>query len=83
MSDTKSKRTLTGIVTSDKMDQTIVVSVVNKRKHPLYNKYVAYTTKLHVHDPENQCKEGDRVTIGGCRPLSKTKSWMLIEVHNQ
>lgn len=82
MSSTEAKtvRTLTGRVSSDKMDKTITVLIQRLVKHPLYGKYVRRTTKLHAHDENNECREGDLVSIRQCRPLSKTKSWMLVEV---
>jgi small subunit ribosomal protein S17 len=73
-------RTLTGQVVSDKMDKSAVVVVERKVRHPLYGKYVRRSTKLHVHDANNECRQGDTVTIQQCRPLSKTKSWTLLEV---
>lgn len=73
-------RTLQGKVISDKMDKSIVVAIERSVKHPIYGKFMKRTTKLHVHDETNQCKEGDVVTIRQCRPLSKTKSWTLVEV---
>ena len=82
MSSTEAKtvRTLTGRVSSDKMSKTITVVIQRLVKHPLYGKYVRRTTKLHAHDENNECREGDLVSIRQCRPLSKTKSWMLVEV---
>ena len=76
----KTARTATGKVVSDKMDKTIVVRVQRLVKHPVYGKYIRRSTKLHVHDAENACQEGDTVTIEECRPLSKSKSWRLVEV---
>ncbi|WP_025823472.1 30S ribosomal protein S17 [Shewanella marina] len=73
-------RTLQGRVVSDKMDKSIVVAVERQVKHPIYGKYIKRTTKIHAHDETNQCNEGDVVTIRECRPLSKTKSWTLVEV---
>ncbi|MCL1076536.1 MULTISPECIES: 30S ribosomal protein S17 [Shewanella] len=73
-------RTLQGKVTSNKMDKSITVAVERQVKHPIYGKYVKRTTKIHAHDETNQCNEGDIVTIRECRPLSKTKSWTLVEV---
>ncbi|GAA5218803.1 30S ribosomal protein S17 [Corallincola platygyrae] len=73
-------RTLQGTVVSDKMDKSITVAIERKVKHPIYGKYIKRTTKLHVHDQDNQCKVGDKVSIKECRPLSKTKSWTLVEV---
>ncbi|QSX33462.1 30S ribosomal protein S17 [Shewanella avicenniae] len=76
----ESIRTLQGKVTSNKMDKSITVAVERQVKHPIYGKYVKRTTKIHAHDETNQCNEGDIVTISQCRPLSKTKSWTLVEV---
>lgn len=73
-------RTLQGRVLSNKMDKSITVAIERKVKHPLYGKYLKRTTKIHAHDETNQCNEGDVVTIRECRPLSKTKSWTLVEV---
>ncbi|ABZ78665.1 ribosomal protein S17 [Shewanella halifaxensis HAW-EB4] len=78
MSDTI--RTLQGRVLSDKMDKSITVAIERKVKHPLYGKFIKRTTKIHAHDEQNQCNAGDLVTIRECRPLSKTKSWTLVEV---
>jgi len=72
-------RTLTGMVISDKMDKSITVQVARQVKHPIYKKFIKRTSKLHVHDEENSCKEGDLVVIQECRPLSKTKSFRLLE----
>ncbi|ACA88931.1 MULTISPECIES: 30S ribosomal protein S17 [Shewanella] len=78
MSDTI--RTLQGRVLSNKMDKSITVAIERKVKHPLYGKFLKRTTKIHAHDEQNQCNAGDVVTIRECRPLSKTKSWTLVEV---
>lgn len=82
MSDTAEKnvRTVTGRVVSNKMDKSITVALERKVKHPIYGKFVRKTTKLHAHDEENVCNEGDTVVIEQCRPLSKTKSWRLVKV---
>ena len=74
------KRTQQGRVISDKMDKSITVAIERKVKHPLYGKFIKRTTKIHAHDETNQCNAGDVVTIRECRPLSKTKSWTLVEV---
>jgi small subunit ribosomal protein S17 len=66
-----------GRVLSDKMDKTITVLVERSVKHPLYKKYIRRSTKLHVHDEDNESRAGDWVAISQCRPLSKTKSWRL------
>ncbi|MEC4728822.1 30S ribosomal protein S17 [Shewanella sp. D64] len=76
-------RTLQGRVLSNKMDKSITVAIERKVKHPLYGKYLKRTTKIHAHDEQNQCNAGDLVTIRECRPLSKTKSWTLVEVINK
>lgn len=73
-------RTVQGRVVSDKMDKTITVAVERKVKHPIYGKFIKRTTKLHAHDETNQCHEGDVVTIRECRPLSKSKTWTLVDV---
>ena len=76
----KTARTVSGKVVSDKMDKTITVLVERRVKHPLYGKYVKRSTKVHAHDETNQCRIGDQVSISESRPLSKTKSWTLVEV---
>lgn len=74
------ERTLTGRVVSNKMDKSVTVKIERLVKHPVYGKYIRRSTKLHVHDETNQCQEGDLVTIRQCRPISKTKSWTLVEI---
>jgi small subunit ribosomal protein S17 len=74
------RRTVTGKVVSNRMDKTATVLIERKVKHPVYGKYIRRSTKLHVHDAENACQEGDTVMIEECRPLSKSKSWRLVEV---
>jgi small subunit ribosomal protein S17 len=74
---TKVVRSLTGRVTSDKMDKTVTVLVERKVKHPLIGKVVRQSKKFHAHDETNSCKEGDIVTIVESRPLSKTKNWVV------
>ena len=76
----KKARTVTGRVVSSKMDKTISVAIERKVKHPMYGKYIKRTTKVLAHDEANDCKEGDKVAIAECRPLSKHKSWRLVEV---
>ena len=61
-------------------DKTVTVMVERKVMHPLYKKYIRRSTKLHVHDENNECKAGDIVRIEACRPVSKTKCWRLVEV---
>ena len=69
-----------GIVTSNKMDKSIVVSVVKRVKHPMYGKFVLQTKKFVAHDEKNDCNIGDTVLIMETRPLSKTKCWRLVEI---
>jgi small subunit ribosomal protein S17 len=69
-----------GVVTSDKMEKSIVVSVERKVKHPKYGKFVKKTTKFVAHDEKNDCNEGDTVRIMETRPLSKNKNWRLVEI---
>lgn len=83
MSEDKKQRTVNGVVLSDKMDKTVTVMIERKVKHPLYGKYIKRSTKLHVHDENNECGVGDTVSIAECRPMSKTKSWSLVEVINK
>jgi len=71
---------MTGVVVSDKMDKTIVVSVVRSVRHSLYGKTIKRTSKFKVHDENNECRVGDRVKIMETRPLSKEKRWRLVEV---
>jgi small subunit ribosomal protein S17 len=80
MSDEKKVRAITGKVVSNKMDKSITVSVERRVKHPLYGKYITRTNKLHVHDENNICNEGDIVTVQECAPISKTKFWTLLQV---
>lgn len=76
----KIRRTVDGRVVSDKMDKSITVMVERRVKHPVYGKFIGRSTKLHAHDENNECKEGDLVQIEECRPLSKSKSWRLVKV---
>lgn len=71
---------LVGRVVSDKMDKTVTVLVERQVKHPVYQKYIRRSTKLHVHDASNECREGDLVAIAEGRPVSKTKAWRLVKV---
>jgi small subunit ribosomal protein S17 len=75
------KRQITGVVKSDKMNKTIVVGIDTKIKHAEYGKIINRHMKFKAHDEENKAKIGDRVTIQECRPLSKDKRWTLIEIH--
>ena len=73
----KLARSLTGTVVSDKMNQTIVVVAERRVKHPVYGKFIKRSTKVYVHDAENQAKVGDVVVVRESRPISKTKTWVL------
>lgn len=79
-SEGKVERSLSGVVTSDKMDKTIVVKIERKVKHPLYGKYIRRSTKYHVHDENNEAKVGDSVVFKESRPFSKSKHWKLLKV---
>ena len=74
------KKSFTGVVTSDKMDKTIVVTVNNRRLHPLYKKYVTTTKKLKAHDEKNDAHVGDTVRVVECRHISKDKCWRLSQI---
>ena len=74
------KRTKTGRVVSNKMDKSVTVLLERQIKHALYGKYIKRSTKVLAHDEDNSCGEGDKVIIAECRPLSKSKSWRVIEI---
>ena len=74
------QRQLTGKVVSNKMDKTIAVSIERLVKHPTYGKYIRRTTKVLAHDANNECREGDTVSIKPCRPLSRRKAWELVRI---
>ena len=76
----KVHRTAVGRVVSDKMDKTVSVAIERLIKHPVYGKYIRRTTKVLAHDASNECKTGDRVAISECRPVSKNKSWSVVNV---
>lgn len=76
----KTKRTLQGVVTSSACDKSATIMIERRIKHPLYGKIVKKSTKLHVHDENNECNDGDTILIEECRPMSKTKSWRLVKV---
>ena len=81
MSDNANQlRTVEGRVVSNKMNKTVTVLVERQVKHALYGKYIRRSTKLHAHDEDNACNEGDVVRVTECRPLSKTKNWRVVEV---
>ena len=76
----KVKRTVVGRVVSDGMEKSAVVMIERKVRHPLYGKFIRRSTKLHIHDENNECQTGDTVSIEECRPVSKTKNWRLVKV---
>ena len=76
----KKLRTVEGRVVSNKMDKTVTVLVERQVQHALYGKYIRRSTKLHAHDAENACNEGDFVRVAECAPLSKTKNWRVVEI---
>jgi small subunit ribosomal protein S17 len=76
----KRARVATGKVVSNKMDKTITVMVERRVKHPVYGKYITRSSKIHAHDESNQCGIGDTVTVAESRPISKSKTWKLLEV---
>ena len=74
------RKTRVGIVASNKMDKTVVVAIRDNVKHPVYNKIIKRTLKVHAHDEENVCGIGDKVEIMETRPLSKTKRWRVVTI---
>jgi small subunit ribosomal protein S17 len=76
--ETTNPRILTGVVTSNKADKTVTVKIERKVKHPLYGKVIKRATKVHAHDENNSASIGDIVSVKECRPLSKTKTWILV-----
>jgi len=80
MEERNFRRERVGVVTSNKMEKSIIVAVKRKVKHPIYGKFVNKTTHFVAHDQENSCNIGDTVKIGETRPLSKTKNWRLVEI---
>ncbi|WP_133511824.1 30S ribosomal protein S17 [Candidatus Thiosymbion oneisti] len=78
--EAKKNRRLTGRVVSNAMDKTITLVVERRVKHPLYGKFIRRSTKIHAHDEANECNPGDLVTVEQCRPLSKTKSWRVMDI---
>ena len=77
---TTKQRTMTGLVTSNKMDKTIVVMVERRVQHRLYKKIIKRSKKIHAHDTANECNIGDIVKIGETKPIAKTKAWELLEI---
>ncbi|MBM3171317.1 MAG: 30S ribosomal protein S17 [Bacteroidetes bacterium] len=80
MIERKTRKEKTGVVVSNKMEKSIIVSVERRVKHPKYGKFVKLTSKFHAHDERNECNIGDTVSIMETRPLSKTKNWRLIQI---
>jgi small subunit ribosomal protein S17 len=80
IANTTALKTVEGRVVSNKMNKTVTVLVERLVKHALYGKYIRRSTKLHAHDEDNACNEGDVVRVTECRPLSKTKNWRVVEV---
>ena len=80
MSERAMRKTRTGVVSSDKMDKTIVVEIKTRVRHPLYGKIMNQTSKLKAHDENNECGVGDRVLIMETRPLSRDKRWRLVQI---
>lgn len=80
MSERNLRKTQVGIVTSDKMDKTVVVTVKDRVKHPLYKKIVNRSVKYKAHDEKNECGIGDRVLLMETRPISKDKRWRVVEI---
>jgi small subunit ribosomal protein S17 len=78
--ENKNQRTIVGRVVSDKMDKTVSVAIERLIKHSVYGKYIRRTTKVLAHDANNECKPGDRVAISECKPISKNKSWAVVDV---
>ena len=78
--DRNLRKTRVGIVTSDKIDKTVVVTIKDRVKHPLYNKIVDKSVKYKAHDENNECGVGDKVQIMECRPMSKDKNWRVVEI---
>ena len=74
------RKTMVGVVTSYKMDKTVVVTIKDRVKHPLYNKIVDKSVKYKAHDEKNECGVGDKVQIMECRPMSKDKNWRVVEI---
>lgn len=75
-----SNRRIQGRVTSDKMDKTITVMIERQVEHPMYGKFIRRSTKVHAHDANNECRIGDIVMVEQCRPLSRSKTWRLVEI---
>lgn len=76
----KTARRIIGRVVSNKMDKTVSVAIERRLQHPVVGKYIRRTSKVMAHDADNACKEGDRVAISECRPISKSKAWRVVEI---
>jgi len=80
MAEKSSKRELLGIITSEKMNKTVVVTVERLEKHPVFKKYIRKRTTFKAHDEKNECKMGDKVLIRESRPISKDKCWRVVNI---
>jgi small subunit ribosomal protein S17 len=80
MTEKSIKREMTGTISSDKMDKTVVVTVERLEKHPIFQKYIRRRSKYKAHDEKNECRMGDKVLIRECRPLSKDKCWRVVSI---
>lgn len=78
----KLRRPMVGKVVSNKMDKSVSVAIERLIKHPIYGKYIRRTTKIVAHDEDNQCREGDIVSISPCKPISKNKSWNVVNINS-
>ncbi|MAC91653.1 MAG: 30S ribosomal protein S17 [Woeseiaceae bacterium] len=78
----KLRRPMVGKVVSNKMDKSVSVAIERLIKHPIYGKYIRRTTKIVAHDEDNKCREGDIVSISPCKPISKNKSWNVVNINN-
>lgn len=78
----KLRRPMVGKVVSNKMDKSVSVAIERLIKHPIYGKYIRRTTKIVAHDEDNKCQEGDTVSISPCKPISKNKSWNVVNINN-
>jgi small subunit ribosomal protein S17 len=74
------KRTLQGVVTSCAGDKSATIKIERRIRHPIYGKFIKRSTKIHLHDEENECNKGDTILIEECRPMSRTKSWKLVKI---
>ena len=77
---TATKRTLQGVVTSNAGDKSATIKIERRIKHPIYGKFVKRSSKIRLHDENNECSKGDTILIEECRPMSRTKSWRLVKI---